>query len=115
MEIFNSTSGTWGSVCDDYWGFEEAVVVCHMLGFRTAIRSFSRLEMSRSHSQNVCFSPRNLELYSNNRDVIMYSYHYATAHFLTNNGVLLIVRSPAPSSALQRVGTSDICVSRQYR
>ena len=56
--------------------------------------------------------PRNLELYPYNRDVIMYTYHYVTAHFLTNNGVLSIVRSPAPSSALLWVGTSDIYVSQ---
>ena len=42
MEIFDNAIGTWGSVCDNYWGFEEAVVVCHMLGFTNAIRSFSR-------------------------------------------------------------------------
>ena len=34
-------NGTWGSVCDDYWGFEEARVVCKMLGFHDAIRAYS--------------------------------------------------------------------------
>ena len=31
-----------------------------------------------------------------------------SAHFLTNDGVLLIVRTLAPFSALQQVGTSDM-------
>ena len=35
-------NGTWGTICDDYWGYTEAVVACHMLGFVTAIRAYSR-------------------------------------------------------------------------
>ena len=38
-------NGTWGTICDDYWGFNDAVVICHMLGYATAIRSYRRLEM----------------------------------------------------------------------
>ncbi len=40
MEIL--LNGTWGSVCDDYWGFNDARVVCRMLGFVDAIRAYSR-------------------------------------------------------------------------
>ena len=36
-------NGTWGSICDDFWGFNDAVVVCRMLGFATAIRAYSKL------------------------------------------------------------------------
>ena len=26
-------NGTWGSVCDDVWGYEETGVVCNRLGY----------------------------------------------------------------------------------
>ena len=41
VEIFYN--GTWGTVCHDYWGFTEAEVACHMLGFGGAVRAYSRL------------------------------------------------------------------------
>jgi len=34
-------NGTWGSICDDFWDYEDAVVICHMLNFATAIRAYS--------------------------------------------------------------------------
>ena len=43
VEIFYN--GTWGTVCDDHWGFTEAEVACHMLGFAGALRAYSELRV----------------------------------------------------------------------
>ena len=40
VEIFHN--GTWGTICDDYWSFSDARVVCRMLGFSDAIASYQR-------------------------------------------------------------------------
>ena len=38
VEVFHSNH--WGTVCGDYWGLEEAVVVCRQLGYPTALRFY---------------------------------------------------------------------------
>ncbi|XP_009954761.1 PREDICTED: macrophage receptor MARCO-like [Leptosomus discolor] len=39
VEIFHQ--GSWGTICDDNWGIEDATVVCQMLGYSRAISAFT--------------------------------------------------------------------------
>ena len=37
MEVLHN--GQWGTVCDNYWGFADARVVCRQLGYADAVRA----------------------------------------------------------------------------
>ena len=34
-------NNTWGAICSTYWGYSDAQVVCHMLGYSNAIRAWT--------------------------------------------------------------------------
>ena len=37
MEVYYS--GEWGTICDDFWGIDDAMVACRELGYLYAVRA----------------------------------------------------------------------------
>ena len=53
VEVFFNNS--WGTVCDDYWGFSDAKVVCKQLGYPGALSAQGGAAFGQgSSSEKVC-------------------------------------------------------------
>ncbi|XP_072167287.1 scavenger receptor cysteine-rich domain-containing group B protein-like [Diadema setosum] len=53
VEIFHNSE--WGTVCDDYWGFNDANVVCKQLGFQSALYAKSSAYFGRGQDNQAIF------------------------------------------------------------
>ena len=47
VEIYYN--GCWGTICDDFWSFNDATVVCNQLGYPRALQALQRA----SHGQGT--------------------------------------------------------------
>lgn len=49
VEVF--FNNTWGTVCDDYWGNDDADVLCRQMGYTDSLGAYGRAMFGQGRSE----------------------------------------------------------------
>ncbi|KAI6656892.1 hypothetical protein LOD99_16194 [Oopsacas minuta] len=76
VEVFYN--GIWGTICDDYWGFYDAQVVCRQLGYVSTTRASTNAEFGNDASGPILLD--NVQCIGTETDILDCPHHGIGTH-----------------------------------